>query len=131
MLGTCQKRESNYLSMSKTSTSLPLIKEDDGVDAVMVPNFRDSLVKFEHTEPSLRRSPRKHNTGSTTIDPKQAISVRSPGKKRSPSAFDSYDQDPVSQRSPKRGRKGYAPPDTYAHLHVLQDYLAEELDGKC
>ncbi|KAJ6623525.1 uracil-DNA glycosylase-like protein, partial [Mycena sp. CBHHK59/15] len=31
-------------------------------------------------------------------------------------------------RSPKKQRRSYAPPETYAHLHELQDHLKENLD---
>jgi len=101
---------------------------DDGIDAVEIRNFRNSLVKFEHIEPSLK----KNTPGSTIANQHQAISVRSPLKRRSPSAFDPLDQVTVtSNTSPKKKRKGYASPDTYAHLHSLQDYLVEDLDGTC
>lgn len=33
--------------------------------------------------------------------------------------------------SPKKKSLPYAPPETYAHLHVIQDYVKPELDSEC
>jgi hypothetical protein len=34
-----------------------------------------------------------------------------------------------SPKNEKKKKRGYAAPETYAHLHILQDILAEGLDG--
>ena len=112
---------------------------EDGIDVAKTRDFRCSLAKFECPDTPLRRSPRKRTVllatdSSTTTHEDQSNSAaysRSPRKRSTSPTLGSYDDAAAgSKRTPKKGRRGYAAPALYAHLHGLQDYLAEELDGE-
>ncbi|KAJ7509998.1 hypothetical protein B0H11DRAFT_1957130 [Mycena galericulata] len=88
---------------------------------VVLDEFRSSLSRFSFGSPDkteLRRSPRKpvpvkrlaSEIGTSQSD------VKSPSKE--------------ARRSPvKKQKRAYAPPETYAHLHELQDHLKQDLDA--
>jgi hypothetical protein len=105
-------------------------------------NFRGSLSRFTHTAgPSSSLETRTtsriqqiHDTSSVDIDTSSLpISNKtnhvllscSPSKKRTAEADDQ------EQTPRKKMKRGYAPPEQYAHLKPLGDYLHEGLDGAC
>ncbi|KAJ6547691.1 uracil-DNA glycosylase-like protein [Mycena capillaripes] len=109
------------------------MKEEDTADDSALNNspleqFRSSLSQFSFDSPpqkELRRSPRK------------PVPVRSPtgsSVKRlaSESGFNTDDVKETKilsrERSPKKQKRTYAPPETYAHLRELQDHLKADLD---
>ncbi|KAJ7741534.1 uracil-DNA glycosylase-like protein [Mycena maculata] len=87
-------------------------------DSGSLNHFRSSLSQFsfassDNNQP--RRSPRKQSLPAS----------RSPAKRPSNS------QDigsPSRERSIKKQKRSYAPPETYAHLRELQDHLKQDLD---
>jgi len=91
-------------------------------DAAAVHGFHASLASFAFTP-----KPRKPNFQRTDSIPKNGLkrlaSSNKPGIE--------VDSKPYSSRSPspKKKKRGYAEPETYAHLRVLQDILTEGLDG--
>jgi TDG/mug DNA glycosylase family protein len=74
--------------------------------------FRNKLSAFSFQAPgpsTPRRSPRKSSAREQTVSSRGSVSrTRTP---LSPS------------------KRGFAPPEKYSHLHVLQDYLAPVLDS--
>jgi len=94
------------------------------------------LTQFAYspTTSPQRKSPRK-----SSIRPKEFASspTRFIAEDEKPikRALDSVQDDngpspsPSPQRSPKKAKRSYATPETYAHLRGLNDYLKDELDG--
>jgi len=97
-------------------------------------NFRTSLANYASKQGPIttpRRSPRKKTSRRLDDITLKADDQKSPqSKKRSAEGDDgSRNSKPSTESSPKKPKRGYAEPGTYAHLHELQDYLKEELDG--
>lgn len=109
--------------------------------------------------PSLRRSPRKRtiisfkeeaddeqhglsskfwSAGSTSSSRKRAaVSKKEEDSDTLPVLTESHAEGAPKRKakkhpktpSPKKVKREYAPPETYAHLECLSDYLGEHLDG--
>ncbi|KAJ6597016.1 uracil-DNA glycosylase-like protein [Mycena vulgaris] len=94
-------------------------EEELDKDSATLNHFRAALSQFSFGSPDkneLRRSPRK------------PLPVRSSPAKRQASE-DVKDAGASSrERSPKKQKRSYAPPETYAHLRELQDHLRQDLD---
>ena len=105
---------------------------------------RLSVFKFESPQ---RRSPRitklsiKQDPDSETshrdidsevfgkaVDPSSKSTGESPSTPRK-RKFKEETGDVGAPSSAKKPKRGYAPPEQYAHLNFLQDYLQENLDG--
>lgn len=115
--------------------------DDDASDVESPPtSFRTRLSAFAYETP-----PRKSRVlyDIPTPPPSSTLSRiprKSSSKKRKRERCgnsESEDEDdvlpmltatPSSQRK-KRPKRGYAPPEVYDHLHILQDYLEPHLDG--
>ncbi|KAF8212105.1 hypothetical protein K438DRAFT_1751654 [Mycena galopus ATCC 62051] len=102
------------------------MKEEDFTDDVALANnslvqFRSSVSQFSFgstpSNPELRRSPRKPVPVRRTTD-------ISPVKRLASESVDVKE----SKSSPKKQKRSYAPPETYAHLRELQDNLKPDLD---
>ncbi|KAF7363546.1 UDG domain-containing protein [Mycena sanguinolenta] len=83
--------------------------------------FRSSVAQYSYDSPPsntepLRRSPRKHVPSRST----SSSSVKR-------LASESVDMK-ETKISPKKQKRSYAPPETYAHLRELQDHLKPDLD---
>ncbi|KAJ7109501.1 uracil-DNA glycosylase-like protein [Mycena epipterygia] len=93
------------------------VKEEDIPDSAALNQFRSSLSQFSFgsSKSELRRSPRKPVARTSPV--KRQISETGSSQKRI-----------VLERSPKKQKRSYAPPETYAHLHELQDHLKQDLD---
>jgi hypothetical protein len=111
-----------------------MIKQEEADRTHVTETFRESISKFKFSTPSitapgdssLRRSVR---VATTAASPKLVVNhdvVPSPtpakGKRKAP------DGSP-SKNAVKKLKRGYAPPETYAHLSSLTDCLAHGLDG--
>jgi TDG/mug DNA glycosylase family protein len=89
------------------------------------------LTQFAYSQkPStpLRRSPRKSSSlrfKDTSPTRSNAEDEKLPTKR----ALEVKSETGSPQRSPKKVKRTYATPETYAHLSGLQDWLKEELDG--
>ncbi|KII91383.1 hypothetical protein PLICRDRAFT_506029 [Plicaturopsis crispa FD-325 SS-3] len=96
-------------------------------DAPGAAALRASLARFSYTpSPSPRqRSPTKPSPLPSLTSPQAGPSQ--PKRKRRSLGLDGEVE--TTSRSPKKPKRGYADPDTYSHLHFLQDHLKEELDG--
>jgi hypothetical protein len=82
------------------------------------------------TASPLRRSPRKPSARLKTEDSLRAIpdAVDSDSQLiKRPRGVESESRSP--KRIPKKPKRTYATPETYAHLNGLQDCLKEQLDG--
>jgi hypothetical protein len=77
--------------------------------------FRSMISKFAQ-EDGARRNTRSSPTKITTV-------------KRESSAISSTSASPKKRHKPLVKRE-YAPPEQYAHLKQLSDYLKRDLDGK-
>ena len=97
---------------------------------------RLSVFKFESPQ---RRSPRitKQDPDSETshievfgkaVSP-SSKSIREPPSTPRKRKFKGETGDAGASSSAKKPKRGYAPPEQYAHLNFLQDYLQENLDG--
>jgi len=87
------------------------------------------LTQFAYpTISPLRKSPRK-----SSIRPKELGSSPTPSiaedEKQIKRTLDVRNDNGSPQRSPKKAKRSYATPETYAHLRCLNDYLKDELDG--
>ncbi|KAJ7940512.1 uracil-DNA glycosylase-like protein [Mycena leptocephala] len=96
------------------------------LDNSSLDQFRSSLSQFSFDSPpkaELRRSPRKPTpVRSRTTGPVKRLASES---------FSLDVKEPKissPQRSPKKQKRSYAPPETYAHLRELQDHLKSDLD---
>jgi len=101
---------------------------------VKLRDFCSSLTQFIHHEPPLRRSPRKIRVLSSikpeSVEdalPAPLPSNSSPSRKRDLAFV--CDDTKIFTHSPKKQKRGYAAPEIYAHLNILQDYLKPELDS--
>lgn len=102
-----------YVSPKKHTTQLQsLIKDDSGIPT------QTSGFDYRDNTPS---TPSKRSAS----DHEEFITPRTPKRSRTRSVEPST---PHSNK--KRPKRGYAPPETYEHLHHLQDYLEPHLDGK-
>ncbi|KAI0062782.1 DNA glycosylase [Artomyces pyxidatus] len=103
--------------------------------------FRETVSEFKFipspdgSSPVVRRSPRKRTvTEKMKYEPESdddvlpTMSTPKSSRKRSDSFFESGNASRAASRSPKKQKRGYAPPEVYAHLNLLSDYLAEGLD---
>jgi hypothetical protein len=103
--------------------------DHDIIDAAVARELHASLKSFAFTP----KSPSQISNGSNHLQRKE--SVQKTGLKRR-SSLDELDIKldfyPSTSRIPsprKKKKRGYAAPETYAHLRVLQDILTEGLDG--
>ncbi|KAJ7709780.1 uracil-DNA glycosylase-like protein, partial [Mycena rosella] len=106
------------------------MKEEDISDdpAITLNEFRSSLSQFSFSsdsKPELRRSPRKPAI--------RASPYGSPTKRQASESGSSQRDDKVAasssrERSPKKQKRSYAPPELYSHLRELQDHLKQDLD---
>lgn len=102
-------------------------------------NLRMSISKYVYNDSSISKIESPDSNSSS-----RSLSLRTRNKSRVNYKEESQVESTDSpQKSPKRRRsltdrsssespkkkRGYAPPETYAHLNALQDYLKEELDG--
>ena len=106
-----------------TSTS------DNSLDIIAFPpSPHSSSVGLSPT--ILRRSPRKSVTKLKQEDsdglPEFLEAEVKPRKRSAVTML----EDPSPKKSPKKPKRTYAMPDTYAHLAGLPDWLKEELDGR-
>ncbi|TFK49245.1 hypothetical protein OE88DRAFT_400417 [Heliocybe sulcata] len=88
-------------------------------------NLRSSISQFSYSESAnLRRSPRKLARVANSEPPTHRATPR---KRR---AKDAAPGSREGSSSPKKlkTKRGYATPETYAHLGLLQDYLERHLD---
>ncbi|KAJ6502433.1 uracil-DNA glycosylase-like protein [Mycena sanguinolenta] len=86
-------------------------------DTSLVQKFQSSIAQFSYpSNPELRRSPRKHVPARSTSS--------SPVKRLASESVDIKE----TKFSPKKQKRSYAPPETYAHLRELQDHLKPDLD---
>ncbi|OSD02592.1 DNA glycosylase [Trametes coccinea BRFM310] len=100
--------------------------------------LRNTLSAFrfdEETTPSLRRSPRNHIRAGVKAEETESelpVVITGSSRKRSVSnvAVDSDAKKAKSQRRSKisAARPAIAPPEKYAHLNSLNDYLGQEPD---
>lgn len=103
---------------------------------------------------SLRRSPRKHTAPSVKeeseedvrtplgpfCDRRKRVLIKSKASgdelpsvavpKRAGNKRKAVKADTRARASPKKAKREYAPPEAYAHLETLHDWLGEYLDGK-
>ena len=119
------------------------IKVEDAVaDNASILNFRSALSEFRFSpaksESPLRRSQRlPRSTGKRESEYASDVgdvlpAPRKTSRKRpaSPASRKRGEQEADALTSPKKKpKRGYAPPETYAHLAALNDYLAPGLDG--
>jgi len=94
---------------------------DTDRDAAKLDAFRLSVSKFTFTPPVTRSASRSATIKKEdTPQPVVSASQKRPLLRG----------DRLRERSPKKKvKRGYAPPETYAHLNALQDCLADMLDG--
>ena len=119
------------------------IKVEDAVaDNASILNFRSALSEFRFS-PAKSKSPlrRSQRLPRSTVkrESEYASDVgdvlpapRKTSRKRpaSPASRKRGEQEADALTSPKKKpKRGYAPPETYAHLAALNDYLAPGLDG--
>ncbi|KAG9013549.1 hypothetical protein FRB94_002143 [Tulasnella sp. JGI-2019a] len=116
----------------------PTNKEEDGPSSSLV-SFKSQLSQYSFRSP---RPPRIQEKGRDEPDVSEKVHRSSISPRKRPP-----EGDPASEVSPsptKRSKSGglqkatpspkkktslpYAPPETYAHLHVLQDNVKPELD---
>ena len=112
--------------------------------------FKASLAQFAFSSESPsgsspRRSPRK-TVARKSWDDRSGISANvvkqesqiSPVKKRPRPREDALEHElnlfseedkKLILPSPQKKKRGYAPPENYAHLHLLPDHLLPNLDG--
>ena len=119
------------------------IKVEDAVaDNASILNFRSALSEFRFSpaksESPLRRSQRlprstvkrESEYASDVGDVLPAPRKTSRKRPASPASRKRGEQGADALTSPKKKpKRGYAPPETYAHLAALNDYLAPGLDG--
>lgn len=119
------------------------IKVEDAVaDNASILNFRSALSEFRFSpaksESPLRRSQRlprstvkrESEYASDVGDVLPAPRKTSRKRPASPASRKRGEQEADALTSPKKKpKRGYAPPETYAHLAALNDYLAPGLDG--
>ena len=107
--------------------------------------LRDKLSAFrfdDQSTPSLRRSPRNHlfvKTGLEEIE-SELPTASTPARRKRAASNSAPATDPDFKRVKRERRtklekpsRGIAPPEKYAHLDPLNDYLGQEpdmLDGK-
>ncbi|KAK0500393.1 uracil-DNA glycosylase-like protein [Armillaria luteobubalina] len=108
-----------------------------------VATFRESIAQFscklEHTSPvpALRRSSRRPIPRRSYTEFEDITSKREPLEKKRPlldldhgldqkKAF--LKRSPSASPSKKKLKRGFAPPETYAHLNLLPDHLQLHLD---
>ncbi|KAJ7685316.1 uracil-DNA glycosylase-like protein [Mycena polygramma] len=84
--------------------------------------FRSSLSQFSFEKTELRRSPRK------PVPNRSRTASSSPVKRRASESDTKETKITSPERSPKKQKRSYAPPETYAHLRELQDHLKPDLD---
>ena len=99
---------------------------------------RLSVFKFESpqrrsprtTKPSIKQDP-DSETSHIEVFGKAASSksTREPPSTPRKRKFKGETGDAGASSSAKKPKRGYAPPEQYAHLNFLQDYLQEDLDG--
>jgi hypothetical protein len=75
----------------------------------------------------LRRSPRKSSVRIKSEDSLPSLS--NGGGRNLANLKGAKSKTEASKKSPKKVRRGYAAPNTYAHLSGLHDWLKEDLDG--
>lgn len=115
-------------------------------------SFRTALASFAFVSPAgPRRSPRNRNTPETlnVSEDKDVLPVFSestlyvPARKKVAAALkpragkQTVKEEIIGDLIPQEakaliktiGKRGYAPPETYAHLEPLEDHLKEELDS--
>ncbi|KAF9818044.1 hypothetical protein IEO21_03005 [Rhodonia placenta] len=116
-------------------------------------SFRTALASFAFVSPAgPRRSPRNRNTPETlnVSEDKDVLPVFSestlyvPARKKVAAALkpragkQTVKEEIIGDLIPQEakaliktiGKRGYAPPETYAHLEPLEDHLKEELDSR-
>lgn len=100
----------------------------DGINVVR--DFQVSLESFAFSQTNLK-TPRKRELQAT--DATEDSNIRHRNYLSSDAGpEDELDLGPSTSRTnqpPRKKKRGYAPPETYAHLRVLQDILADDLDG--
>lgn len=94
--------------------------ETKGENAIR--EFRASLASFAFPS-NLPASNLRKNDNVSKIRRKRTVPSDEPDVE-----FDSK-LSCLRSPSPKKKKRGYAAPETYAHLRMLQDILAEGLDG--
>lgn len=108
----------------KKSSFLPLFPTSDEV--LPIPQSIDT-----HAGPA-RISPRKRKLDSFTVkEPRESKTFERKTRAESSnnSAMNGFDKQPMKEKKKRQPRRGYAAPETYAHLDELQDVLADNLDG--
>jgi TDG/mug DNA glycosylase family protein len=109
--------------------------------------FRNRLANFSFTPTpqTLRRSPRKSSSASKNdrssntdklarhIKSEPTSPTRTPKRRRSQKVNGDLNDNDAEPKSPEKKlklKRGYAPPEKYAHLNLLPDHLGVGLDGK-
>lgn len=116
------------MKLEDSSTVEETLSYDGSRDANLT-SFQGAVAQFKFSpSPSTpRRSPRNRvlrGVEDDSLPTSRKASAKSPLKRQAVS-----DDEKILTRSPKKLKRGYAAPEMYAHLHVLQDHLKEELDG--
>ena len=95
----------------------------EGAKADLLKSTPLSSETYGDTRSTTIRSPPRLRYQSEK-ERKLPVTPESPRKRRK---NDSEEQ--VARSTSPKKKRGYAPPETYAHLNCLQDYLKEDLDG--
>ncbi|KAJ7449934.1 uracil-DNA glycosylase-like protein [Mycena latifolia] len=110
-------------------------EEDIADNSAALNQFRTSLSQFSFGSPDkqeLRRSPRK--LVPVRASPSKSVRTSPSKRQASESGFSERETKAAGSssrersRSPKKQKRSYAPPETYAHLRELQDHLKQDLD---
>lgn len=110
------------------------MEDDYNIEEASVAALKNKISQFALPTPSptpspsaSRRSARLQSTIATFSQKSSPSPSNTPTKKRK-FAEASVDLS-VVEKSPPKKKKGYSPPETYAHLEGLTDRLGYDLDG--
>ena len=112
--------------------------------------LKETLASYKFVSPT-RRSPRVHpgikeefkeenaggtplvsfGTSQTLIGLEGLVPIRSASTPSTPRKRKLKGEPDATSSPVKKVKRGYAPPEQYAHLNYLQDYLQEGLDSTC
>ena len=114
--------------MDQVSSSPDKLKERLSVFKFESPQRRSPRI----TKPSIKQDPDSETSHIEVFG--KAVSPSSKSTREPPSTprkrkFKGETGDAGASSSAKKPKRGYAPPEQYAHLNFLQDYLQEDLDG--
>lgn len=110
-------------TLHKLKWTMSGTNSDDDVDSPVIREFHASLEPFAFTARPNANIPR-NDTDIQGIERKRRL----PSDERG-TTLDKKPSTSISPLPRKKKKRGYAAPETYAHLGVLQDVLTEGLDG--